>query len=57
MRKTFIILVGNPEHKRLIARFRHGWDNYIKVDRIRIGCDAVDWIHSGPVKGHGKYDN
>jgi hypothetical protein len=39
------ILVGKPEGKRSLKRFRHRWEDNIRVDFKEIGLEGVDWIH------------
>jgi hypothetical protein len=36
-RNAYRILVGKPEGKRPIGRFRHRWADNIKIDLIEIG--------------------
>jgi hypothetical protein len=37
-------LVGKPEGKRPLGRFRRGWENNIKMDLREIGWGGMDWI-------------
>ena len=37
-------LVGKPERRRPIGRFRHGWEDNIKVYFREVGWGDVDWI-------------
>ena len=36
--------MGKPEGKRPLARPRHGWEEYIKMDLQEVGCEDMDWI-------------
>ena len=38
------ILVGKPEGKRPLVRLRCRWEDNIKMDLKKVGCDAGDWI-------------
>jgi hypothetical protein len=38
-------LVGKPERKRPLRRFRCRWENYIRMDVREIGWEVVDWMH------------
>jgi hypothetical protein len=37
-------LVGKPEGKRSLGRPRRRWMDNIKMDRLEIGLNVVDWI-------------
>jgi hypothetical protein len=43
--KLYKILVGNPEGKRPLGRYRHRWEDNIKMDLGDMGLVGVDWIH------------
>jgi S-ribosylhomocysteine lyase LuxS involved in autoinducer biosynthesis len=36
-RGVYMVLVGNPEGKRLLLRLRHSWENNIKMDLQELG--------------------
>ena len=38
------ILVGKPEGKRPLGRFRHRWEDNIKRDLQEVGCGGMDCI-------------
>jgi hypothetical protein len=40
-----VTLVGKSEGKRPLRRFRHRWEDNIRMDRREIGWEGVDWIH------------
>jgi hypothetical protein len=42
---AYRILVGKPEGKRPLVRFRHRWEDNIRMDLREIGLEGVDWIH------------
>jgi hypothetical protein len=37
-------LVGKPEGKRPLGRFRRRWEDNIKMDLQEVGCGGIDWI-------------
>jgi len=37
-------LVGKPEGKRPLGRPRRRWDENIKIDLQKVGCECMDWI-------------
>jgi hypothetical protein len=37
-------LVGKPEGKRPLGRPRHRWEDNIKMDLQKVGCEDMDWI-------------
>jgi len=43
-RGVYRVLVGKPEGKRPLGRFRHIWEDNIKMDLQEVGCECVDWI-------------
>jgi hypothetical protein len=49
MKNAYKILVGKPEGKLPLGRHRHRWENNIRLDLKKIGCEVVDWIHQGHV--------
>jgi hypothetical protein len=38
------ILVGTPEWKLQLGRPRRRWEDNIKMNLNKIGCDGVEWI-------------
>jgi hypothetical protein len=38
------MLIGKPESEKILGIPRRGWENHIKLDFKRIGCEGVDWI-------------
>jgi hypothetical protein len=44
-RNGYKILVRKPEGKRPFGRYRHGWDDNIRLVIREIGWRDVDWIH------------
>jgi hypothetical protein len=38
------ILVGKPEGKRSLERYRHIWEDNIKMDLREVGWPGMDWI-------------
>jgi hypothetical protein len=36
-RGAYRVLVGKPEGKRQLGRPRHRWDDYIKMDLLKVG--------------------
>jgi hypothetical protein len=55
MRSASKILVGKPEGKRPLGRYRHKWADNNKKDLKEIGYEDVDWIHQAQNK-HQKWD-
>jgi hypothetical protein len=43
-RKTYRLLVGNPEGKRPLGRPRRRWVDNIRMDLREVGWGDVDWI-------------
>ena len=39
-----MVLVGKPEGKRPLWRFRRRWENNNKMDLLEEGCGGMDWI-------------
>jgi hypothetical protein len=44
-RKAYRVLVGKPEGKRSLWRFRHRWEDNIKMDLREMGWGGMDQIH------------
>jgi hypothetical protein len=40
----YMILVGPPERKRPLGRYRRRWEDNTNIDRREIGCSGMDWI-------------
>jgi hypothetical protein len=45
VRSEYKILVGNPEKKSPLGRYRRRWEDNIRMDLREMGCEFVDWIH------------
>jgi hypothetical protein len=45
VRNAYKILVGKPEGKRPRGRYRHRWEDNIRMDIREIGWEGVAWIH------------
>jgi hypothetical protein len=43
-RCVYRILVGKPERKRPLARFKRRRKDYIKMDLQEVVCGFTDWI-------------
>jgi hypothetical protein len=43
-RNVYRLLVGKPEGKRPLGRWRRRWIDNIKMDHSEIGLRVVDWI-------------
>ena len=43
-RNAYRVLVGKPEGKRPLGRPRRRWDDNIKMDLRKVGCDPGEWI-------------
>jgi hypothetical protein len=43
-RGVYRVLVGRPEGKRLLGRYRHRWEDNIKMDPRKIGINGANWI-------------
>jgi len=43
-RGVYMVLVGKPEGKRPLWRFRRRWENNNKMDLQEEGCGGMDWI-------------
>jgi len=42
MRGVYKVLVGKPGGKRLLGRAPLRWEDYIRMDLQRIGCEGVN---------------
>ena len=43
-RGVYRVLVGKPEGKRSLGRFRRRWEDNIKMDFQEVGSGGMDWI-------------
>jgi hypothetical protein len=43
-RNAYSILLGKPEGKRPLRRFRRRWVDNVKMDLRETGRDGMDWI-------------
>jgi hypothetical protein len=43
-RGVYRVLVGKPEGKRSLGRPRNGWEDNIKMDLQKVGCEGMNWI-------------
>jgi hypothetical protein len=41
---VYKVLVGKPGGKSPLGRFRHRWDDNIKMDLQEVGCGGMGWI-------------
>jgi len=41
---VYRVLVGKPERKRPFGRPRRRWEDNIKKDLQKVGCEGMDWI-------------
>ena len=44
LRNEYRVLVGKPESKGPLGRPRRRWEDNIKMDLRKVGCDPRDWI-------------
>jgi len=42
--RLYRILVGKPERKGPLGRFRRRWEYNGKMDLQEVGCGGMDWI-------------
>jgi hypothetical protein len=40
----YSLLVGKPAGKRPMEKFRHRWEDNIKMYLQEVGCGVMDWI-------------
>jgi hypothetical protein len=45
MKYAYIILVGEPEGKRLLTRHWNRWEDNIRMDLRETGWEGVGWMH------------
>jgi hypothetical protein len=45
MKNAYNTLVGKSEGKRPLGRPRFRWENNIRMDLRKIGCEGVEWMH------------
>jgi hypothetical protein len=43
-RGMYRVLVGKPEGKTPLGRYRHRWEDNIKMDLQKVGCGGMDCI-------------
>ena len=43
-RGVYRVLMGKPERKRPLGRYRLRWEDNIKMDLQEVGCGGMDWI-------------
>ena len=43
-KNAYRVLVRRPEGKRTLRSPRHRWEDNIKMDSKKLGCDPGDWI-------------
>jgi hypothetical protein len=43
-RGVYRVLVGKPEGNKQLGRFRHRWEDNIKIDLQEVGYGDMDWI-------------
>ena len=43
-RGLYRVLVGKPEGKRPLGRFRRRWEDNFKIDLQEMGCEVMDLI-------------
>jgi hypothetical protein len=43
-RGVYRVLVGKPEGKKPLGRFRHRYKDNIKMDFRKVRCGVMDWI-------------
>jgi hypothetical protein len=43
-RGVYRVLVGKPQEKRPLGRPRCSWKDNIKMNRLEVGCEGMDWI-------------
>jgi len=46
-RGVYKVLVGKPEGKKPLGRPRSRWEDNIKIDLQKLGCEGVNWIGTG----------
>jgi hypothetical protein len=57
MRNVYKILVRKPEVKRPLGRYRHRWEDNIKMDCKERDCEDVDWMQLAQDKGSCEHTN
>jgi len=43
-RGVYRVLVGKSEGKRPLGRPRRRWEDNIKMNLYKVGCEVMDWI-------------
>jgi hypothetical protein len=49
---AYRVLVGRPEFKRPLGRYRRRWENKIKMDLWELGIDGANWIRLSQDRVH-----
>jgi hypothetical protein len=49
-RGVYRVLMGKTVGKRPLGRPKHRWDNNIKMDLQKVGCEGMDWIDLSQVR-------
>jgi hypothetical protein len=44
-RCAYRVLVGKPEGKNPLGKTRRRWEDNIKMDLQKVGCEGMDWIY------------
>jgi len=43
-RGVYRVLVGKPEGRRPLGRPRRRWEDNIRMDLRKVGCECVEWM-------------
>jgi hypothetical protein len=43
-RDVYRVLIGRPESKRALGRYKHRWEDNIKMDLRELGINGTKWI-------------
>jgi hypothetical protein len=43
-RGEYSVLLGKPKEKRPLGRPRRRWEDDIKIDLQKVGCEGMDWF-------------
>jgi hypothetical protein len=54
MRNAYNVLVGEPEGKTPLGKYRCRWKDNIRMSLREIGWEVVDWIHLAQVGTSGE---
>jgi hypothetical protein len=47
-----LILIGKPERKKTLRRYKHGWEDNIIMYLRETGWEVVDWMHVAQDRDH-----